>query len=378
MASVDKALIVGGGIGGMSAAIVLRRLGVEVDLIDLDPQWRVYGAGITLTGPTLRAFKQLGIFEAVASRGYTGEGIRVCDSDGRELALLPTPMPQQEGVPGSGGIMRPVLHAILSDAVRASGTRVRLGLSIQALEPAAGRHGAALDVSFTDASVDRYDLIVGADGLFSTTRTLLFPQAPRPQYTGQCIWRLALPRPAQIDRRHYFLGGPSKVGLSPVSATQMYLFLLERSEHKRWVPEAELASGLQALLQPFGGILRDVRASLTDASRIVLRPLEAFLLPPPWHTERVLLIGDAAHPTTPQLASGAGMAVEDALVLGEELLKAPSVPAALRAFMGRRYERCQLVVRNSLEIGRREQAGAPVSEQTELVEQSLRALATPI
>jgi 2-polyprenyl-6-methoxyphenol hydroxylase-like FAD-dependent oxidoreductase len=92
----------------------------------------------------------------------------------------------------------------------------------------------------------------------------------------------------------------------------------------------------------------------------------------------VLLIGDAAHPTTPQLASGAGMAVEDALVLGDELAKAQTVPDAFAGFMARRYERCRLVVENSLEIGRREQRRASVEEQTHLVEESLRVLAQPI
>src|SRR6185437_9883958 len=131
-------------------------------------------------------------------------------------------------------------------------------------------------------------------------------------------------------------------------------------------------------LDPYGGILGEIRDGLGPASDIVARPLEAFSLPAPWYHDRVILIGDAAHPTTPQLASGAGMAVEDALVLGEELQRQEEVESALAAFMQRRYERCQLVVRNSLEIGRREQAGASVAAQTELVEQSLRALAAPI
>jgi 2-polyprenyl-6-methoxyphenol hydroxylase-like FAD-dependent oxidoreductase len=374
MVPVRTALIVGGGIGGMSAALELRRLGIEVELIDLDPHWRVYGAGITITGPTLRAFQQLGVFEAVAARAYTGDGIRVCDVQGRELSILPTPRAAGANVPGSGGIMRPVLHAILSERVRASGARVRLGLSVQSLQQLAD----AVGVRFTDESEGRYDLLVGADGLFSRTRTLLFADAPPPQYTGQCIWRAVLPRPVEIDRRHFFLGGLCKVGLSPVSATEMYLFLLERSEQKRYVPEQQLPAQLAKLLEPYGGILGRIREQLDESSRIVLRPLEAFLLPPPWYQGRAVLIGDAAHPTTPQLASGAGMAVEDALVLAQELERARSVQQALQAFMQRRYERCQLVVRNSLEIGRREQSGASVAAQTELVEQSLAALAAPI
>ena len=374
MTTLQKALVIGGGIGGMAATLELRRRGVEVDLIDLDPHWRVYGAGITLTGPTLRAFRQLGIFQAVAESGYTGHGIQICDVDGRPLRVLPTPMPPEAAVPGSGGILRPILHAILSERVRASGARIRLGITIESLQQTTH----AVQARCTDGHEDAYELVVGADGLFSGTRRLLFPDAPTPQYTGQCIWRTTVPRPPSIERRHYFLGGPCKVGLSPVSRSEMYLFLLETIAHKRSLPDEQLAEQLRQLLGAYGGILAQIRRALTVDARIVLRPLEAFQLPAPWYLGRVVLIGDAAHPTTPQLASGAGMAVEDALVLGEVLQACPSVPEALQLFMRRRYERCQLVVNNSLEIGRREQAGAPVAAQTELVEQSLRALAAPI
>lgn len=371
---VKKALIVGGGVGGMSTAIALRRLGIDVELIDLDPQWRVYGAGITITGPTLRAFKALGVLDEVLQQAYVGDGIRVCAVDGSVIEELATPMPPESGVSGSGGIMRPVLHGILSSLVKSSGVRVRLGITVDALTEQA--EGVA--VQFSDGGHDQYDLVVGADGLFSRVRTLLFPDAPRPAYTGQSCWRLVVPRPAQIDRRHYFLGGPVKVGLSPVSRDEMYLFLLENRPTKDWLEETQLHTGLRQLLNGYGGVLRDIRDSLNIDSRIVFRPLEAFFMKKPWHRGRVLLIGDAVHPTTPQLASGAGMAVEDALVLAEELQRHTSVAEVYAAFMQRRYDRCTLVVRNSVEIGQREQRGAPVAEQTELVNQSLRVLAGPI
>jgi 2-polyprenyl-6-methoxyphenol hydroxylase-like FAD-dependent oxidoreductase len=358
----------------MSTGIALRRLGVDAELVEADPQWRVYGAGITLSGATLRACEQLGIFEAVAQRGYTGDGICVCDLQGTPLSILPTPRAVGANVPGSGGIMRPVLHSILADAVRASGIRVRLGVTVQHIEQSADR----IAVQLSDGSHGVYDLLVGADGLFSTTRLQLFPRSAAPAYTGQYIWRAVLPRPPQIDRRHFFLGGPCKVGLNPVSQTHMYLFLLESRRTKYWVPDSQLAESLRTLLQPYGGVLRSAREALDDRSQIILRPLETFILPAPWHSGRALLIGDAAHPTTPQLASGAGMAMEDALVLAAEVDRQMSVDEVCQSFMRRRYARCQLVVNNSIEIGRREQAREPIESQTQLVEQSLRVLAEPI
>lgn len=374
MRSIRNALVVGGGIGGMSAAITLRKLGVPVDLVDLDPQWRVYGAGITITGATLRAFHALGVLDAVVQGAYAGDGIQVCDMGGQRIARVPTPLVADTELPGSGGIMRPLLHKILSEKTLALGTKVRLGTTVDALTDLPQGVG----VVFSDGRTAEYDVVIGADGVFSKVRTLLFPDAPRPQYTGQCVWRLVVPRPPEIERRHFFLGGPHKVGLTPVSAEEMYMFLLETTPRRPVLPDEALPGELAKLMAGYGGPLRAIRESLGPHSRIVLRPLEGFLLPRPWHRGRVLLIGDAAHPTTPQLASGAGMAVEDALVLGAELAKADTVSVAFAGFMARRYERCRLVVENSLEIGRREQRRAPIEEQTHLVEESLRVLAQPI
>lgn len=373
MAKLNRILVVGGGIGGMSAAITLQGLGAQVDLVELDPGWRVYGAGITITGATLRAFKALGILGDVQAQAYTGGGIQVCDRSGRRLGIVPTP-PAEAGLPGCGGIMRPLLHGLLSRRTTEAGVNVRLGLTVDRL--ACDAEG--VDVVFADGSRARYELVVGADGVFSRVRQLLFPAAPRPQYTGQCVWRIAAHRPPEIERRHFFLGGEVKVGLTPVSADQMYLFLLETTPRRPALEEPALSSELARLLEGYGGPLAGILDRRVPGTTVVLRPLEGFLLPRPWHLGRVLLIGDAAHPTTPQLASGAGMAAEDALVLAEVLQAAPSVEAALDAFMARRYERCRLVVENSLEIGRREQRRAPIEEQTQLVEQSLRVLAEPI
>lgn len=358
----------------MSTAIRLRQLGIAVDLIDLDPQWRVYGAGITITGATLRAFQALDILDAVVEQAYTGEGIQVCDVQGRPLHLVPTPPAVGSDTPGCGGIMRPVLHRLLSQRTLALGTRVRLGLTVDALVS----HARGVDARFSDGTQARYDLVVGADGVFSKVRTLLFPQAPRPQYTGQCVWRIVAPRPAVVTRRHFFLGGPGKVGLTPVSATEMYLFYLETTPKRAPLPDAELPAALRSLLAGYGGILADIREQLGPQSQVVLRPLEGFLLPRPWQKGRCILIGDAAHPTTPQLASGAGLAVEDALVLAEEIARGDGIEPALARFMVRRYERCRLVVENSLEIGRREQTREPAEVQTRIVQESLQVLAQPI
>jgi 2-polyprenyl-6-methoxyphenol hydroxylase-like FAD-dependent oxidoreductase len=149
-------LIVGGGVGGLSAAITLRRIGAEVDFIDIDPNWGALGAGITITGPSLRALRELGVLDEFMAQAYTGEGIRVCDTQGRTLKLLDTPMPAEAGVPGSGGIARPVLHGLLHRKLIEGGTQMRLGLTVEALKAVGDR----VEVTFSDGSQGVYDLVL--------------------------------------------------------------------------------------------------------------------------------------------------------------------------------------------------------------------------
>lgn len=368
-----RALVVGGGVAGMSAATMLLRAGVEVRLVDLDPGWRVAGAGITLTAPTLRAFRTLGILERVMDEGHTHDGIRACDVQGRPLEELHGP-PLGEGIPGAGGILRPVLHRILADRVKALGAGVRLGVTACALE----QDESGVAVSLSDGTEERWDLVIGADGIGSGMRKLLFPKAPGPRFAGQACWRLMSERPPEVDRRHFFLGGRGKCGLTPVSKSEMYLFYLEHVPGNPWREPSEQPILLRGLLEQYGGVLARVRDSLGPESRIVYRPLEAHVLPGGWFKGRAILIGDAAHASTPQLASGAGMAAEDGIVLADEIARADGIPEAFASFMRRRFERCRMVVENSMEIGRLEMSGAPPADQTAIVARSLEALAAPI
>ncbi|WP_404714104.1 FAD-dependent oxidoreductase [Sphingomonas sp. MMS24-J13] len=349
---IANALIVGGGVGGMTAAIALRRAGVDVTLIDADPDWRVYGAGISVTGISLRAFDDLGILDRIRARGHVGAGMRGKTVAGQTVFEPPVPE-NPRPVEQSGGIMRPVLHDILSSIVRAEGVTVRLGVKVQALV----QDDDGVDVGFTDGSEGRYDLVVGADGIFSQIRGMIFPDVPRPKFTGQGCWRVVAKRPPEVDRTEMYFGGPVKLGINPVSADEMYMFILEHVPDNPFFAEAEMVSHVRALLEPFGGAVPAVRESLTDAAQINYRPLEWLLLPKPWHQGRVVLIGDAAHATTPHMASGAGIAAEDGLVLADELKRHDAVADALDAFVERRFERARLVVENSVMIGDMEMAG---------------------
>lgn len=368
-------LIIGGGFSGMAAAIALRKQGAQVDLVEIDPGWRSYGAGISLGGATLRAFRQLGVLDAFMAQGHAADGVNLLLPHGPQVATLPTPRIAGPDVPGGGAIMRPVLARILAEATRASGTQVRLGCTFTAIQ----QDAEGVQVTFTDGSSQRYDLVVGADGLYSKVRETLFAGAPRPRYSGQAVWRAVLPKTDDIQTATMWIGPKVKPGVNPVSKTEMYLFVTEPRPVNDHVDPATFVDRLRALLADFPDPrLQALRDQIGPNSQIVFRPLEGLLMQRPWFKGRVVLIGDTVHATTPHLASGACIGIEDALVLADELGRPASIDQALTAFEQRRWERCRMVVENSARLGEIEIAGGDKDEHARIMRESLMALAQPI
>jgi 2-polyprenyl-6-methoxyphenol hydroxylase-like FAD-dependent oxidoreductase len=373
--SALKALVIGGGFSGMAAAIELRKQGIDVELIEIDPGWRSYGAGISLGGATLRAFRQLGVLQAFLEQGNGADGVQLFLGNGQPIGALPTPRLAGPDVPGGGAIMRPVLARILAEATRASGTRVSLGVGFESIE----QDAQGVSVRLSDGRVGRYDLVVGADGLYSQVRRQLFPEAPAPRYTGQAVWRAVLPRPPEVQCAMMWMGPRTKPGVNPVSKTEMYMFMTEHRPVNGHVDPADFPRLMRELLGDFSApLLQRLREQIDERSGIVFRPLEALLLPQPWFRGRVVLIGDAVHATTPHLASGACIGIEDGLVLAECVGRGGLLEQALQAFQQRRWERCRMVVENSLRLGEIEMSNGSKEEHAGIMRDSLMALAQPI
>jgi 2-polyprenyl-6-methoxyphenol hydroxylase-like FAD-dependent oxidoreductase len=159
----------------------------------------------------------------------------------------------------------------------------------------------------------------------------------------------------------------------------MYLFITESRPTDDRVAPATFVNRVRALLADFPAPeLQAVRDGLGPSSQIVFRPLEGMLMPRPWFQGRIVLIGDTVHATTPHLASGACIGIEDAIVLAEEIGRQPRVDAALAAFQQRRWERCRMVVENSWRLGEIEIAGGDRDEHASIMRDSHMALAQPI
>ncbi|MCA0941829.1 FAD-dependent oxidoreductase [Salipiger pacificus] len=376
MAAANKVLIIGGGFSGMSAAIMLARGGVETDLVEIDAGWRSYGAGISLHGATLRVFAQLGILDAFKATGAATDGlvVRMPHND-QVIVTIPTPPMPGTGLPGNAAIMRPALAAILSEATRTAGVSVKLGCSFEALD----EDESGVTVTFTDGTSGRYDVVIGADGLFSKTRATLMPDAPKPAYVGQAVWRAELPTPEGVETLNMWLGKGLKVGINPVSEGRSYMFVTEDRPSNDWVDESELLPRMKAMLDQFPSpILTAVNDALSVDSKLIYRPLEKMLLPQPWHVGRVMLIGDAVHATTPHLGAGACIGMEDGLVLAEELLRAGTVAEAFAAHEARRWDRCSMVVTNSARLSEIEVTGGDQAQHNAIMGRSMMALTEPV
>lgn len=369
-----RVLIVGGGFSGMSAAILLAEQGNTVDLVEIDAGWRSYGAGISLNASIFRVFDRLGILDGFRECGAIIDGIEIRGPADQVLAHLPTPS-VMDGAPGSGGIMRPVLARLLADRVRATAANITLGQSFGTI--ADGVDG--VDVTFSDGRTGTYDLVIGADGLFSSVRAAVFPNAAAPRYVGQAVWRAVVKRPAHLPSVAMWMGPGLKLGITPVSKDESYIFLTENRPENTYVPPETQLESLKALLGHFTApTAQALAAQLGEHSQIVYRPLEQLLLPRPWYVGRVVLIGDAVHATTPHMAAGAMIGMEDAVVLADELAAHDNVSTALDAFQSRRWERARMVVENSGRLAEIEQGHGTPDEHRQIMGQTLGALAQPI
>jgi 2-polyprenyl-6-methoxyphenol hydroxylase-like FAD-dependent oxidoreductase len=346
-------LVVGGGIGGLSTTLALRRQGFEVDVVERDPGWGVYGVGIIQPGNALRALDLLGLAEACVEAGAAIRGDRTWLADGETPIAAHDWPPLVDGLPPGNGLTRPKLHEILTSRTLESGADVRTGVTFTEFVPT-DHH---VDVAFTDGERRRYDLVVGADGLYSTVREVLFGPNVKPRFTGQVCWRCNLPRIDGLEEIWMFFGPDGSAGFVPLGEDLMYILTIETPipDWREAIERDGAAAVYRQRLAPFSGPVADVREEIVDDDAIVVRPIENIIVPAPWHRGRIVLVGDAAHGATPHCGQGAAQAIEDGIVLAEELAKDVPVPEALDAFSARRYERCRAIVEGSEKVGQWEQ-----------------------
>ena len=344
--SVSSALVIGGGITGSVLALALAKRGVSVDLVELSPVWRGVGHGITVQGNALAALAKVGVLDEVLSRGVPFNQLRMRQADGTLIAEVPTPRTGGPELPATLGALRSDLQDVLCQRVYAAGVTVRLGLTVRGLAQDSRRAYA----EFSDGSTGRYDLVVGADGIRSTARAML-GITTTPQPSGMSIWRVVADRPAEMDCAEVYYGGPRyKAGYAPISADKCYAYILDTDGALRDFGDRQAWELMYERSVGYGGTWGKIRETIGPESNVSHTRVEWLLVPDPWFRGRIIVIGDAAHACPPLIAQGAAMCAEDAVVLAELVTGDQPLETVLPAFMARRLDRVELVVRNSMRL----------------------------
>jgi 2-polyprenyl-6-methoxyphenol hydroxylase-like FAD-dependent oxidoreductase len=365
-------LVIGAGIGGLTAAIALRQRGFAVDLIEKDPEWSVYGVGIIQQGNVLRAVHALGILDRYVDAGIGFDAVEVYAPNGMKVARVPSHRLLADR-PANLGVSRRALQKVLGDAALESRATLRLGLTATAI----AQQGSRVAVKFSDDTAGTYDLVIGADGTYSATRAMVMPDAAVPEFTGQAVWRYNLPRPPGLDALHAY-NGPVGAGLVPISHELMYMYLTTPEPGNPRYPREGLAAAMRGKTALCAPAIRELAQQITEDEGVVYRPLDWLLLEGDWHRGSVVLLGDAVHATTPHLGQGAGMAIEDSLVLAEELARHADVQGAAAAYRARRFERCAYIVRASLAICMGQLGKGPPVDNAKATAEMFAVTAQPI
>ena len=360
----------------MASAIALTRAGVPCEIVEISADWRPGGIGIALQSAPLRATKQLGLFDELLRVGRPHHFIDMCGADGTRFAEVPQINVNDPDDPPFLGMARESLHEVMVAEVARLGVPVHLGVTVARIVALADD---CIDVELTDGQSRRAQFIVGADGANSATRRGSLPGAPEPQFSGQMIWRAAASSPPGLERYTMMMGGPIRLGLVPLPDGRLYLWMLDSTMGPDRPPRDQWLRLFQDRISRFGGYAPEIAAQLVDDAQLDLRALQWLIVPPPWSAGRTVLVGDAVHTTTPHLAYGAGLALEDAVVLGELAGAGIPFPQLAAELSARRFDRARLVVESSLQLSRWEQEpGPPNPAAGRLVGQTMGALSAPI
>jgi len=340
MGDIRRVLIVGGGIGGLTAATAFAQRGVEVVVVERRPDFDVPGVGLGQPANALRVYDALGILSEILQIGFTYDRMYIFDANREKLIIEHKFLLGGDSVPPTCALSRLQLHEILLGAAERAGAKVRTGLTVREIHD----EKDSVTVAYSDGRIESFDLLAGFDGIRSTTRLHLVGTAFAPRPSGYGGWRVQVPRHDCVRCMEFLLGVGGKTGAMPLGEDLMYVFHICPEAPDAVFSRQDLPDLFRARLSRYGSYVAEVAATLDENSDIVYSPIEPMLLPWPWFRGRVVLGGDAAHAFPPHLTQGAAMAAEDGYVFAREAL-ADEMPidGRLMRYSQMRYARCALV-----------------------------------
>ena len=328
-------VVVGAGIGGLTTALCLKHFGIDANVYERSSDVTTAGAGIQLSPNANKVFSRIGLFDEVLALSRRCQGVRVFDyKSNSQLALFD--YMKFKGDAAFFFCHRADLVGILYAACKKSKIPVHFNKKIEKI-----KNG---EVIFSDGSVSSADIVVGADGLHSNVRKAVIGEVT-PIFTRQIAWRSIVPNSInQDDFSHVTLAPKRHLVSYPINdGSQLNLVLIK--EQNEWQPDGwkhpEDPKVVKENFKDFSGEASEIIASIESVYKW---GLFRYPMKKNWYNDRVILVGDAAHPTLPFLAQGAAMAIEDSFVLASKISKFQNLSVAFNEFQRERLPRVRRII----------------------------------
>jgi 2-polyprenyl-6-methoxyphenol hydroxylase-like FAD-dependent oxidoreductase len=346
--------VLGGGIAGLTAAIALRQMGYEVTVLEAAPEIKPLGAGLVLAANAMKALARIGIADKVIPAGHQLSRFTLLTQSGSILNELSSQVLSEKYGLHNFAIQRGALHQVLLEIL--SAVPIMTGKRAVGMD----QDAHSVTIRFQDGSIFCADYAIVADGIHSAIRKQLLPQS-QPRYAGYTCWRALITNPGlALAGTTETWGTQGRVGIVPLKDNQIYWFLCINSTANNADMKHLRAADLHRRFSDYHAPIPQVLAATTDDQLLWndimdIAPIERFAF------GRALLIGDAAHATTPNMGQGACQAIEDAAVLLDELEKRreDDLELVFTRFEQRRIPRTSMIVNRSWQIGRMAQLEQP-------------------
>jgi 2-polyprenyl-6-methoxyphenol hydroxylase-like FAD-dependent oxidoreductase len=340
-----KLVISGGGIAGLTTAIALQKIGIEAHVYEAAQEIKAVGAGIVLAANALKAFQKLEIEQTIMAEGRLLDSFSLKDEKGKVLTQNNSLSSTEKYGADNFTIHRADLHRVLQSFLK-PGT-IQTGkrcVDVESENDQARLH-------FSDGSSETADYLIAADGIHSPVRQKLLPTS-KIRYADYTCWRSVIENPLpELKQASESWGRKGRFGIVPLAHNKLYWFACinapQNDERMKRFTVEDLLANFSTYHDPIPEILKKTTNGELIWNDIAdLRPLSQYAF------GNILLIGDAAHATTPNMGQGACQAIEDAVILADEIQKAHSIPEAFRAFEKRRMEKTHYIINQSRMIGK--------------------------
>lgn len=344
---MHNVIIIGAGIGGLTTAIGMRQRGLDAVVYEATPELRPVGAGIQVPPNAMQVLQRLGLAEAVQQAGVPLRQAEIVDAHQGLLQRVELGAAERQyGFPNVA-IHRARLHSVLLGAL--DQRQVQLGKACQSVEQTA----EGVQVCFSDGSTSQADIAIGADGLRSIVRQHLFPNVQL-RYSGQSSYRAIAPctLPDAFEGVGQEIWGPGcRFGFAAIAPGEVYWYATVDAPAGEQDAPGSAKARLVKLFAAFPPPV-PVMLQATPEAHILRTDMFDFMPIPSWHSGRIVLLGDAAHATTPNLGQGGAQAIEDGYVLAQCLAQHQQPTYAFAAYEAVRRKKAALVVKRSWQLGK--------------------------